>query len=92
MATAVCRDDRISLRVAPLQKETITAAARVLGRSITDFILSVSLAKAEEVLADRRVFHVADEQWDEFERLLDSPVTPNPGIGDLFAKPSVLVT
>ncbi|WP_448059815.1 type II toxin-antitoxin system TacA family antitoxin [Cellulomonas hominis] len=89
MATRTAKGTRIALRVTGHQKETIEAAAAALGRSVTDFAVQVAVEKADEVLADRRTFHVPDHQWAEFERLLDAPVRPNGGLVDLFAKPSV---
>jgi uncharacterized protein (DUF1778 family) len=88
---ASTKDERIALRVTPQQKETISAAAALLGRSVTDFAVQVAVERADEVLADRRVFHVSDEQWAEFRRLLREPVEPHPGLTDLFSKPSVFV-
>ncbi len=92
MATKATKDERIALRVTPHQKETIEAAAAALGRSVTDFAVQVAMEKADEVLTDRRTFHVPDGRWAEFERLLDAPVRPNEALVDLFTKPSVFTS
>ena len=78
------KDERIALRVTRRQKETIAAAAALLGRSVTDFAVQVAVERADEVLADRRTFHVAAEAWDLFLESLDAPVEPNRGLIDLF--------
>lgn len=92
MATKATKGERIALRVTPHQKETIEAAAALLGRSVTDFAVQVAVERADEVLADRRTFHVPDGRWAEFERLLDAPVRPGTGLADLFSKPSVFTS
>jgi uncharacterized protein (DUF1778 family) len=85
------KDERIALRVTSGQKAVISAAADVLGHSVTGFAVRTALERANEVLADQRVFHVPAERLAEFERLLDEPVAPNPGLQDLFAKPSAFL-
>ncbi|MCL2463781.1 MAG: DUF1778 domain-containing protein [Micrococcales bacterium] len=83
------KDERIALRVTGEQKATIAAAADMLGRSVTDFAVATTLERANEVLADQRVFHVSADRLAQFERLLTAPVTPNRGLADLFATPSI---
>ncbi|WP_082812874.1 type II toxin-antitoxin system TacA family antitoxin [Cellulomonas timonensis] len=90
--SAATKDERLALRLTSDQKATITAAADVLGRSVTDFAIQTTVERANEVLADQRVFHVPAARREEFERLLDAPVTPNRGLTELFAKPSVFKT
>jgi len=85
------KDERIALRLTGDQKALITAAADMLGSSVTDFAVQTTLARATEVLADQRIFHVSEARSAEFERLLNAPVQPNQGLADLFSKPSVLV-
>jgi uncharacterized protein (DUF1778 family) len=56
---------------------------------MTDFVLTSAVEQAERVLADRRWFTVSEEQFAEFERLLDAPVAPTPRFDGLFARPLV---
>lgn len=92
MSVDTKRSERIALRVTPRQKQTIEAAAAMFGRSVTDFAVQAAVAKADEALADQRVFSVSDEKWDEFQRLLDEPLTPNAGVAELFSKRSVFTS
>jgi len=85
------KDERLGLRLTSEQKATIAAAADHLGRSVTDFTVQTTLERANEVLADNRVFHVPADRIDEFERLLVAPVEPNRGLATLFSTPSVFV-
>ncbi|ACQ82150.1 Protein of unknown function DUF1778 [Beutenbergia cavernae DSM 12333] len=89
MATKTPKAERIALRVTHRQKETIAAAAELLGRSVTDFAVQVAVEKADEVIAAQRTFQVPADKWAEFERLMKDPIEPNPGLVDLFSEPSV---
>jgi uncharacterized protein (DUF1778 family) len=90
--TAATKSERIHLRLTDDQKATITAAAEVLGRSVSDFAIQTTVERAHEVLADQRIFHVPADRWAEFSALMDAPVEPNRGLADLYSKPSVFKT
>ncbi|WP_340696871.1 DUF1778 domain-containing protein [Cellulosimicrobium funkei] len=90
--SAATKTERIHLRLTDDQKATITAAADALGRSVSDFAIQTAVERANEVLADQQVFHVPASRRQEFDDLMDAPVTPNPGLVDLFSKPSVFKT
>jgi len=70
---AVARDANINIRALQRQKELIDEAAEIVGKSRTDFILDAACQKAEDILLDKRVFDLSDEQWDKFLEVLDSP-------------------
>lgn len=57
-------------------------------RTMTDFVLEGAVVGAERVLADRRWFLISDEQWDEFQRLLEQPARELPRLRALLATPS----
>ena len=40
--------------------------------------------------ADRQVFALSPEAWDELQEILDKPVTSKPKIAALLSEPSVL--
>lgn len=89
--TITTKDERLALRVTAAQKAIIERASSVMGRTLTDFSVSTLVEKAEDVLADQRVFQIPADKWAEIETLMDAPVAPSPGLVDLFSKPSVLV-
>ena len=89
--TTAMKDERLALRVTAAQKAIIERASNVMGRTLTDFSVSALVERAEDVLADQRVFHIPSDRWAEIEALMDAPVVPNPGLVDLFSKPSVFV-
>lgn len=52
---------------------------------MTDFVLGSAVVEGERVLADRRWFLISDEQWDEFQRLLEQPACDLPKLRALLA-------
>lgn len=82
------REGRINLRATSRQEQLLRQAAAATDRSITDFILDSAVTQAERVLADRRWFILDDERWQEFQRLLDTPVRDMPKLTSLFRQAS----
>jgi len=76
---------RIDLRMTPAAKSLLEQAAAVRHKSVSEFMLDHAILAAEETLADRRLFLLNDEQWAEFNRLLDAPPEDNPGLRRLAA-------
>ena len=82
------RGSRINLRASARQEQLLKQAAAATDRTMTDFVLESAVREAERVLADRRWFLISDEQWDEFQRLLEQPARDLPRLRALLAKPS----
>lgn len=83
------RDARLNLRTSSQQQQLIRNAAAALDKSVTDFVLDSATTNAERVLADRRWFLLSDEDWDEFQELLDAPVARTPKLDALLTEPTV---
>jgi uncharacterized protein (DUF1778 family) len=56
----------------------LKAAASVAHRSVNEFVLESALARADEALADRRIFSLNATQWKVFVAALDAPPRPLP--------------
>ena len=82
------KDQRINLRAEARQEALVRQAASASHTSMSEFILSSAVERAERVLADRRRFEASAEQYDEFVALLDAPIETTK-LADLFARPSV---
>ncbi|MHB1475913.1 MAG: type II toxin-antitoxin system TacA family antitoxin [Dermatophilaceae bacterium] len=82
------RSQRINLRTSGRQEAILRRAAAATDRTMTDFILDSAVERAERVLADRRRFTATDEQWDEFQRLLDAPLASTKRFEALTARKS----
>jgi uncharacterized protein (DUF1778 family) len=83
------RTEKLDLRLTKSAKETLQAAAAAADKSVSEFVLETSLRAAEEQLADRRIFTLDTESWNEFVAALDAPPRRNPRLERLFREPSV---
>ena len=83
---AATKDTRRDLRLRAADDQLIRQAAEHTGQSVTEFVTSSAVDRANEVLADQRTFVVDEETWNEFVSLLDKPVRPDPRL-ELFARP-----
>ncbi|HWE85458.1 MAG TPA: DUF1778 domain-containing protein [Terracidiphilus sp.] len=81
------RTEKLDVRVSPSAKAKLQAAAAAARRSMTDFVMESALARAEETLADRRIFGLDAEHWTEFLEALDAPPRPLPRLKALLEKP-----
>jgi uncharacterized protein (DUF1778 family) len=88
MAT-IPRSEKLDLRLTPVAKRTLYAAAAAARRSVSDFVLESALTRAEETLADRRLFGLDAERWEAFMAALDAPPHPLPRLERLFGTPSI---
>lgn len=82
------RTEKLDLRVSRAAKAKLQAAASAMHRSMSDFVMESALSKADEMLADRRVFTLSPEKWTEFQIALDAPVKELPRLQTLLQQPS----
>lgn len=78
------RTEKLDVRVSPAAKAKLQAAASALHRSMSDFVMESALARAEEMLAGRRIFGLDAEKWAAFQALLDAPAQPLPRLQALL--------
>ncbi len=91
MATAShTKTERIDVRVNAASKELLQEAARASHKSVSEFMLEAGLAAANQALADRRVFHLNEEQWQAFQEIMDRPVQDKPRLRTLLGEPGAL--
>jgi uncharacterized protein (DUF1778 family) len=85
-STTTLRSDNINIRVTPDTLGLIDRAARVSGKTRTDFILDTMRKAAEETLLDQRLFMLGPDQWSAFTAALDASPQPNPALEALLAR------
>jgi len=78
------RTIRFDLHLSPQDKQTLAAAARASHRSVSQFVLESALARAEEILIERRRFQLNAAQWEAFMDALDAPTRDLPRLRQLF--------
>ena len=76
----------INLRAPASQRELIDRAARLQGKSRTEFVLEASREKAEQVLLDQTLFHATAAQRKALDAVLSAPIGDNAAIRRLLAK------
>lgn len=88
ITTKAARDQRLNFRASVQQHQLIRQAAEAADSTVTDFILGSVLESAERILADRKWFVASEEQWAEFQALLDAPLAPTPKLRRLARRES----
>jgi uncharacterized protein (DUF1778 family) len=89
MAATTIRSEKLDLRLTADAKRTLSAAAKAMHRSVSEFVLESALARAQEALPDRQHFGLSAERWHAFLEALDAPARAAPRIQRLLATPSV---
>lgn len=79
------RNAAINLRARPEQRDLIDRAAKLLGRSRSDFMLEAACEKAQSVLPDQVFFGPDAEKFRQFTKRLDAPPARNPRLERLMA-------
>lgn len=81
------KEARLNVRLRPEDDALIREGAARAGQSVSAFLTSAAVDRAQELLADERVFLLDAEAWDEFVALLDRPARPDPRLAGLLARP-----
>ena len=71
------RRDTLNLRIKPEDRGLIDRAAKLTGKTKTDFVLDAARRAAEDAFLDRTLFVVGPEAFDAFRARLDEPPHPN---------------
>jgi uncharacterized protein (DUF1778 family) len=67
----------VNLRVRQDTRALIDRAARIQGRSRTDFMIEASRRAAEEAILDQRIIMVDQQSYDQFLAVLERPPESN---------------
>jgi uncharacterized protein (DUF1778 family) len=84
----IARSEKLDLRLTPEAKQTLQAAAAAARKSVSEFVLDSALSEAEARLADRRLFALDAQRWEELLAALDAPPRRHPRLERLFREPS----
>jgi uncharacterized protein (DUF1778 family) len=87
MPLRAVRTEKLDLRLTPRAKQAIQAAAVASRRSVSEFVLESALARADETLADRRMFGLDSRRWQAFLAALDEAPRPLPRVKRLLTEP-----
>jgi uncharacterized protein (DUF1778 family) len=87
-ATRAAKDQRFNIRTTAAEKALVEEAARLSRLSASEFMLRAVVRSAEEVVAERREFALAPEEWAAFTAALDRPARTIPALRRAAAQPS----
>lgn len=82
------RDVNINLRAPAQVKELIDRAARLLGKSRSEFMLDSARKAAEDVLLDQRFFMLDEKRHAALAKSLSEPARPTAALRKLLASKS----
>jgi uncharacterized protein (DUF1778 family) len=77
MATESDRTARIEARIAPDALAIIKRAARIQGRSISDFVVAAAQEAAHRVIEETQIIHLSVEDQRRLAETLINPPEPN---------------
>ncbi len=89
MAMSQTRDARLELRLSKDVKSLLQQAADSMGKKLSEFVLDCARHEAVDVIADRRVFLLNQQQMAEFENILNRPVRENAALQQLMAAKNI---
>jgi len=72
------RNERLSARVSPRDKDLIETAARLRGISVTDFLKTTATDAAHRVIRESEMFTLAERSRKIFVETLLNPPKPYP--------------
>ncbi|MDG4873870.1 DUF1778 domain-containing protein [Mesorhizobium sp. WSM4935] len=87
-ATVERKEYPISMRLPEADVAMIDRAARLRGRSRTDFVRDAAVRAAEDVLMDNRLVRMSPEGFAEFMQVLSTPAAPVPNLVELAKRPA----
>ena len=79
----------INLRIDDRSRQLIDDAAQSLGKTRTDFMVETARSLAIDVLLDRRLIALEDDQHAAFVTALDNPPAPGPRLRSLLRRKPV---
>lgn len=89
MATTVERKEYpISMRLPETDVAMIDRAAKLRGRSRTDFVRDAAVRAAEEVVMENRLIRMGPEGFADFMDVLSRPAAPVPEMVELAKRPA----
>lgn len=82
------KDFPMSMRLPESDVAIIDRAARLRGRSRTDFVRDAAVRAAEDVLMDSGLVRMTAESFEAFVSVLAAPAAPVPELVELVCRPA----
>lgn len=88
VANAERKEHPMSMRLPEADIAMIDRAARLRGRSRTDFVREAAVRAAEDVLMQNRLIRMSADGFAEFMAVLSAPAAPVAEMVELVKRPS----
>ena len=79
------KTNRITIRVNEDVKNTLSAAAELVGTTLNQFLVKAAFEKAEAIIERKRVINLSEQDSEVFFAALDNPPEPNQKLINAFA-------
>ncbi|PWQ95584.1 DUF1778 domain-containing protein [Leucothrix pacifica] len=79
------KNDRITARVNDEVKNTLSAAAELVGATLNQFLVQAALEKAESIIEKERMIYLSKKDCEVFFDALDNPPEPNQKLKNALA-------
>ncbi|TVQ59279.1 MAG: DUF1778 domain-containing protein [Spirulina sp. DLM2.Bin59] len=84
MGLTEIRDVTINIRAKQNQRDLIDQAAKIQGKSRSEFMLASACQQATDVLLNQHFFNLEGPKFEEFLALLDAPPQANEPLSHLL--------
>ena len=79
---------RLNMRISAQGKARLQAAADLVDKDLTSFVLDTVSPRAEEILREQNKIKLESDNWDELCAILDAPAKPNEALRKLMNTPA----
>jgi uncharacterized protein (DUF1778 family) len=73
----IAHRNTLNMRIKPEDRALFDRAAKIQGKTLTDFVLGSARRAEEEVLLDRVMIRVDGAAYEQFLQRLDNPIRPD---------------
>lgn len=85
MTQAKLKEERIHIRLNSFSKKRIERAAALSGKTVTEFVVSTAVSKADQVIDEHERISLGAEDWEVFMEAILNPPKPNKALRDAMA-------
>ena len=78
------KDARIEFKTSKDIKILLQEVANSLGMDLSNFLISTAVQRAKEIQKEERVLMLSNQEWKNFQKLLDTPKKPTQALKDLM--------
>lgn len=82
------KDHPLSMRLPDTDLAIIDRAARLQGRSRTEFMRDAAVRAAEEAILDTSLLRMGPEAFEDFVAMLDAPARSVPALTEVLGRPA----